>query len=702
MTGDLGLRWRQMRFNPLRSLTPERLAAALDQHAAGWLREAALIFETIEQRDAICRSVISKRKAAVSRRPWQIVTSDPDNPVAEAHKKTLEHFYDHLEVTDATDENVRTGVSGLLRQMLDSIVQRYAVHEIVWKPDGHGLTAQLRRVPLYFFENRSGRLRFIGPETRADGVPLEEGGWMVTVAEGIGEALSVCWMFRRLGIQDLLAFSEKFSIPGVLGRTSAKEGTPEAEAMRRSLSEFVSSWVGLITGDDGSTPDPIKILSAPGGASLPQKELAEYMDRMISALVRGADLGTLSRAHSEGASLQAKETEALLEDDCALVTEVLQTQLDRLVIRMVHGDERPLANIVVAPPSSQNTSRDLEIDTGLSKLGVRQNPEDLAERYGRTLADEDGPDDFDPLIDAFDEDEEPGDDLVAEFSERGDPLAGAFAGNAATDDPRHVLQRIRAALADDLRPLGDALWSAHETGDVIAMRAALRKISERAPDFLESGALEDLLGEEMIAAWSGGDLAENSGTSEGARKGWETRRRNGWRPKSRGGPRSWKKDQRPKGSALPGKVHQVGSIREVLDSAWADGASRAYAVYQTIDTTTSDAIARATGLPMDLSGMRRIVTAHDANHIMLHQGDDIPLTEEDVLDVMNKLQRPLDQVWRHRGKKPPTLKSTVMTSRGELAIVEERQIKQGVMALKTIHYLGPRGKKKPPSSRTLP
>ena len=50
---NLGLRWRQIRFNPLRSLTPERLASALDSAAAGWLREAALIYESIELREAV-------------------------------------------------------------------------------------------------------------------------------------------------------------------------------------------------------------------------------------------------------------------------------------------------------------------------------------------------------------------------------------------------------------------------------------------------------------------------------------------------------------------------------------------------------------------------------------------------------------------------------------------------------------------------
>lgn len=384
---NLGLRWRQIRFNPLRSLTPARLANALDSSAAGWLRDAALIFESVEQREAIVRSVMTKRRAAVARRDWQIITPDPDHPDAEAHKATLNYFYNNLSVTDATDLNVRTGMSGLLRQMMDAIIQRYAAHEIIWKETGEGLTAELRRVPMYFFENRSGRLRFVGPENRAEGIPLEKDGWMITSAAGLGEALSICYMFKRLAIQDALAFSEKFSVPGVLGRTTAAKDTPEGNAMRDSVLEYANEWIGVNYSDDGTIKDPIQVIqTAESGGALPSMTLAEYMDRMIACLVRGGDASTLMKENGNGSSLQQKETDSLLEDDCALVSETLQTQLDRLVIRIVHGDESPAAYIVVNPPSSRILANDLAIDEGLARLGVKQRPGDLAERYGRELA----------------------------------------------------------------------------------------------------------------------------------------------------------------------------------------------------------------------------------------------------------------------------------------------------------------------------
>lgn len=378
--------WRQIRFNPLRSLTPERLAAALDMAATGWLRDAALIFEVVEQREAIVRSVMTKRRASVARRTWQIITPDPDDPRAEGHKETLQYFYNNLTATDATDLNVRTGMSGLLRQMMDAVIQRYAVHEIIWHRTAEGLTAQLRRVPLYFFENRSGSLRYVGAQNRGDGVPLDKEGWMITTAPGLGEALAICYLYKRMGLQDMLAFSEKFSVPGVLGRTSAKKDSPEGEAMRDSVLAYASEWVGLVYGDDGSIKDPIQVMPMPGGASLPQMSIVEYMDRMIATLVRGGDLSTISREGGVGSNSQKGEAESLLQDDCAMVSETLQTQLDRRVIREVHGDDQPAAYVVINPPSTVDLASAIQIDTGLARMGVRQRPADLAERYGRTIA----------------------------------------------------------------------------------------------------------------------------------------------------------------------------------------------------------------------------------------------------------------------------------------------------------------------------
>lgn len=463
----LAVRWRQQRFNPLKSLTPTRLSNALDSAAAGWIREAALIYEAIETRDAICRTVIQKRKQAVSRRGWQVVIDEGEdrNPRALRHKEALEHFYGNLVCTDAADLNRRSGMRGLVRQMMGSMLPGYACHEILWRQTAGGLTAELRHVPIYFFENRTGKLRFTGAEMRAEGDPLDEDGWLVTCCDSsVGEAISIVYMFRRLAVQDWLAFSEKFSIPGVIGRTRAKKGTTEGNAARDSFAAFGSEWQAIIYEDDGTIKDPVQVIQTQASGGMPQKDICEYMDRMITILCRGGDLGTLSRQDSQGASLQGDETSALLEDDCEMVTETLQTQLDPLVIRYALGDDMPLAHVVIEPPTTTDETRELQIDSGLQMLGVVQDPADLAERYGR------------------------------EHVAAPDPARPTF--EQAQNEADAIERKLAEAKRADLAPIAEQLLAAADAGDLAGMKRIASKLTTAAPE-LES-TVADLLTQSFI------------------------------------------------------------------------------------------------------------------------------------------------------------------------------------------------------------
>ena len=46
-------------------------------------------------------------------------------------------LYNHLTTTTALEENETGGLGLLIRQMMDAVGKRYAVHEIVWQPGGN-------------------------------------------------------------------------------------------------------------------------------------------------------------------------------------------------------------------------------------------------------------------------------------------------------------------------------------------------------------------------------------------------------------------------------------------------------------------------------------------------------------------------------------------------------------------------------------
>jgi phage gp29-like protein len=379
------------RFNPLRGLTPQLLSVYLDNFLLGFVGSAALVWDQIEKRDDVLRNVASKRKKALAKYKRKSFQRDQSDEAA-AHAQALDEFYDNITVVNALDQNETGGFSLLVRQMMDAVGKYYAVHEIVWRPasqsDGSNiLTAELRFVPLWFFENRSGRLQFLKlPLGGAEGEPLEPGGWMITKGDGIMEACSIAYMFKNMPLKDWVSYSDKYGTPGVLGQTNAAKGSEAGEALKAAVASFGQNWSGVVYGADGTIKEPISLITARGEGTLPFPPLVERMDRALASLWRGSDLSTLS-ADNQGASVQQGETDILLEDDAAMISETLQLYIDRWVIWQKFG-VKPLAYSRIVVPEARNVDLDLKIDDLLLRAGARLGERERLEYYGRPLIEE--------------------------------------------------------------------------------------------------------------------------------------------------------------------------------------------------------------------------------------------------------------------------------------------------------------------------
>ena len=389
------------RFNPLTNLQPTQLSRVLDAFEAGHLREAVAVWDALEQRDDLLRGVISKRKKSVARHGWTVLpkTGLPESQAAEAraHVSALRFFYEHLECEHAVDTAERGGFKLLARQMMDAVGKRFAVHEIVWRRSHDStartalripgvahqdfVTAKFRFVPLGFFENTTGRLRFLESESAREGSDLDRGAWMVTVGEGLMLASATAWMFKHLALDDWLRCSQRNGIPVLRGVSAAARNSEEWNALSTAM-ENVLAGESIIH----SSADHVDVLNLMSSGHIPFPELVERIDRMLAALWRGADLSTISRDRGYGASLQEKETCVLEEDDADMLTETLNRYVDEWVIRHVFGEEaRPLAHVKVLVSPRECTSGDLQVDEFLLRHGAPLSLQETMSRYGRAL-----------------------------------------------------------------------------------------------------------------------------------------------------------------------------------------------------------------------------------------------------------------------------------------------------------------------------
>ncbi len=410
------------RFNPIRHLSPESLARALEAFQAGDLRLAALLWDAMERRDDVLRNVSLKRKKAAARLDWEILSLD-DSPAAGRHREALLAFYNNLTATHACDPQERGGVALLVKQMLDAVGKKYAVHEILWQPlpgsqppttsslepstakgapratdaanelsakDGSFpvgasaparssgfLTATFRFAPLWFFEARTGPLRFLPEDTATEGLDLTAGQWLVTVGDGLMEASSIAYLFKHLPLRDWLVYCERNGMPGVRAVTDAAPGTAEWDAAREAVRDFGAEFHALMS--RGTEIEPID-LSTRG--ELPYPALVERMDRALAALWRGADLATLAKGQGLGASVQAEETALLEQDDAALVSETLNTQVDAPLLRQLFGEETPRAYFRLLPRQESERSAYLNLLERLARLNLPLPVEGLYERLG--------------------------------------------------------------------------------------------------------------------------------------------------------------------------------------------------------------------------------------------------------------------------------------------------------------------------------
>lgn len=378
------------RFNPIRRLTPELLSVYLDRFELGYLREMALVWDAIAKRDDKITLVKALREKAVSRFGYQIALVENLDPALEAqaqeHKKALEYFYANLVTTSAIDENQKGGVKKLVRQMMDAVGSRYSVHEIVWNPKVDGtLTAQFRWTPLWFFENTTGRLKYLPTEGEVYGQDLDEGGWMVTVGDGLMVATAIGQMFKLLPLRDWVTYCERNGMPAFLGKTNAALNSPQWQAMMDAVEALASDYAAVM-----NTSETIDVLDLKGSqANLPYEPLVKRMDAAIAALWRGGDLSTMSSgkgAEGHGSLRQEDEADILLEDDVEMINETLHLNVDKYVIEYLFGDDQPLAKFQIVLPPQEATAQDIAIDQYLVSSGVRLSVPDALKRYGRVEA----------------------------------------------------------------------------------------------------------------------------------------------------------------------------------------------------------------------------------------------------------------------------------------------------------------------------
>lgn len=473
---------RRSAFNPIANLTPEKLATQLTSFKAGDLRDLALTMDAIEERDDTLAGVVPKAKSAVARHGFEIVVNEHIpagmEQLAEQQREALQYFYDHVRAENALEGDEVGEFSLLVRQMMDAKGKKYSAHHIVWQSDGPGrYSARLIHVPLWFFEARSGRLRYIQQPYGYDGVALEQGEWLIAVGQGLMRACAVAWMFKRMSLNDWVSYCDKFGFPGIHGKTDAAKDTPEWNDFVDAIAAFANDWSAVT-----NRAADINLIEAKGSGVLPFPPLVERMDRALATLWRGGDLSTMSKdGAAVGSNSQSGESDIIEQDDAQWISEQLRIKLDRLVLDYTFGEGTPaLAYVKVLTSPQENIDQDLKIDAFAVLNGHPISQKQFAERYSRPV-----PDAADLLLKA------------PAVQAPGNPFAPRLPGAINerlrpalnTQDAAFrlaALEKIGTAQAEHLAPVRKRLEQILTIENAAEQTAALERLKAGLPEYVRS------------------------------------------------------------------------------------------------------------------------------------------------------------------------------------------------------------------------
>jgi phage gp29-like protein len=189
-------------------------------------------------------------------------------------------------------------------------------------------------------------------------------------------------MYKNLPLRDWLSCSEKFGMPGIVGRTDATLDSPEWNEFAAAIKDFSQDWSAVF-----NRSNSIELIEPKNQGEGMFASLVDKMDRAMTALWRGGDLSTMSVRNAAGASLQQNEADILEMDDAQMISETLTTQVSRYVLQYHFGDAPALAYFKLRAGNKRDVELDLKVDEFLVQSGAPMAAADALARYDRPLPD---------------------------------------------------------------------------------------------------------------------------------------------------------------------------------------------------------------------------------------------------------------------------------------------------------------------------
>ena len=639
-------------LNPLRGISERQLQDIFDLSRRGIYARLAYIYHEIEAADPLLLTVAERREAAIGACDWKIVpvsdkrTAGFDKSLAEDQAATLELAYGS--VNDELDSLAEHLGSGFFRgfaharpvfemgklatfELYDAWNFAYdkAAQEWWWNPDATDLpNSNFTPIP-------PGELITLTPRRHIDYPALA-----IYIRAALGERRYGEWL-ERYGIPPVTIIMPEFAEKG-----EEQKYFDAADRMGRAGGGTLphGSQVNYATEARGTNPF---------------LEFLRHQQELITIMATGGTLGTLASPTGIGSGasdIQDKVWRGIVRRDVRSAGRAINRVLTPQLLAHEFPGKPILAHFEFDAEETPSAKQVFE-EAGLAKAaGYLIDKAQLEKATGYTLAPAptEPPTSY-PWTSASNKATPPPLQSVAKAPANVAKNLDGSADNSGADAPDTPL---RASNAD---PVNAALKVIEAGG---TPEAALAAYDAAAAALLTPGHIAtraEHIAAEMEAAiadvfGAANTVIANAGTSEGARKGWETRCRNGWTPEQ-----------------LAENKQKVGDLAK---EALADKQSNRTISLGKIEGEVIDDIKAATGI--DVSGYEQTISSKDIRHTDNRHGKaekaagQKPVAQDDysrIPDILSSYDNITKGTPEH-GTNNPSIRYTKKFPDGTITLVE--------------------------------
>lgn len=437
------------------------------------------------KKDAHAGALLSKRKLAVTSRPWKV------EPASDRRldKKAAE-------LVEAAFKALR--FNHIRKRLLEATLKGYSVSEVIWEQrNGLVLPAAVKaKDPRRFVFGKDDSLRLRTPAQMVEGVELPSRKFIVhrrgadddsPYGTGIGGMLFWPVFFKRQGISFWLTFADKFGSPTAVGKYPRGSSKPEQDKLLAAL-RALSQDAGVIV-PDGML---IELLEAERSGSVDTYEkLVRYMDESMSKAVLGETMSTTAAGAGLGSNQASVHNDVRLEvakDDADELDETLDDTLVKWIVEFnLPGAGLPHLQTDFSEP--EDLAKRATRDKTITEMGFEPTDDYMLETYGEGWVRK-AP--VQPVV--------PDATLLPGVGTAGDPAAGSQVAFADGDgkpmqQARGLHAARQAALIDGAeqlaaahrqvlmkQPVKDLLSMLDETRDLVRFRDGLGALLDAEPD----------------------------------------------------------------------------------------------------------------------------------------------------------------------------------------------------------------------------